>query len=128
MLTLRTTIERIMERVGPHQFRQPEYREIFEVLVRRGPDASIEDVAGELSEGSTSVLDTLLAEPDAVQDVDRMIQDCVTRVELRALREQSAEIQRLMTAATSDEKDALVAQKQANSDEIRRLTESRMVT
>ena len=128
MLTLRSTLERIVERVGPEQFRHPEYREIFEQLVRVGPEGSIEDVAATLSEAATQVLDALLAEPEAVQDVDRMIQDCVTRIEVRALKERNAEIQGLLTAATADEKNALMAQKQANSDEIRRLTESRIVT
>jgi DNA primase len=128
MLTLRSTIERIVERIGPGQFRHPHYREIFEVLARAGAEASTEEVAALISEDATPVLDKLLAEPDAVQDVDRMIQDCVTHLEVRALRERNAEIQRLMTAATADEKDVLVAQKQANSDEIRRLTESRMVS
>ena len=128
MLTLRSTLERVVERIGPEQFRHPEYREIFEVLVRAGPEASIEEVAALISEEATLVLDAFLAEPDAVLDVDRTIQDCVTHLEVRTLRERNAELQRLMTAATADEKDALVAQKQANSDEIRRLTDSRMVT
>jgi hypothetical protein len=128
MLTLRSTIERIAERIGPEQFHHPQYREIFHVLAQDGPETPVEDVAAKLSPESTSVLDALLAAPDAVQDVDRMIQDCLMRLEVRSLRERNAEIQRLISAATAGEKDALVAQKQANSDEIRRLTESRMGT
>ena len=98
------------------------------MLARGGPEMAIEEVAAALSPESTSVLDALVSEPEAVQDVDRMIQDCITGLEVRALKERNAEIQRLLSAATSREKDALVAQKQANSDEIRRLTESRMAT
>jgi DNA primase len=124
MLSLRSTVEQIGERIGPDQFRDARYREIFEVLSQLGPEATNEEVAGALSPGSTQVVDALLAEPEAVQNTEKVVHDCLARLELRALRERNAEIQRLLGAAKADEKNTLVAEKQANSDEIRRLTES----
>jgi replicative DNA helicase len=124
MLWQRTMVEQIGEKIGPREFRDRGYREIFEALARLGPEATNEEIAAALSDDATQILDVLLAEPDAVLDVERTVHDCLTRLELRALRERNAEIQHLMTAATAPEKDSLVAEKQANSDVIRRLTES----
>jgi DNA primase len=125
MLALRSTVERIGERIGPEQFREHRYREIFEVLAKAGPDENGDDLAASLSTEATEVLDSLLAEPHAVQDVDRAIHDCITQIEVRRLQEENARLQRLLGAATEREKDKLVQTKQANVEEIRRLTESR---
>ncbi len=124
MLSRRSTVEQIGERIGPDQFRDARYREIFEVLSQLGPEATNEEVAGALSPESTQVVDALLAEPEAVRNTEKVVHDCLAGLELRALRERNAEIQRLLGAARADEKNTLVAEKQANSDEIRRLTES----
>ena len=127
MLSARAMIERIGERIAAQEFRDRQYREIFEALARFGAEATSEEIAAALSEESTAVVDALMAEPDAIQDVERTVHDCLTRLEVRALRERNAEIQHLMTAATSDEKNGLVAEKQANSHVIRRLTEGGVV-
>jgi DNA primase len=127
MLASPALIERVIQRVGPPDFREPHYREIFSALINHGPDATPNELSVGLSPGAVAVLEVLLAEREAIQDVERTMSDCLARLEVRALRERNAEINRLMVAATGKEKDALISQKQANTEEIRRLTESAAV-
>jgi DNA primase len=127
MLASPALIERVIQRVGPPDFREPHYREIFGALINQGPDATPNELSAGLSPGAVAVLDVLLAERETIQDVERTMSDSLTRLEVRALRERNAEINRLMVAATGKEKDDLISQKQANTEEIRRLTESAAV-
>ena len=82
------------------------------------------DLASQLSDGAAAALDALLAEPDAIKDVDleRMVGGLLARLELRKRKERSVELQRQLAASTPDEKDRLVEEKQANAEEIRRLS------
>lgn len=124
MLTSRVLVERILERIGPGEFRDPRYREIFEQLVAVGPDAIIGDVAAGLAPESLPVLQALLEEQGAVIDIERTVTDCLARLELRKRKELNARLQRDLRAATPAEADRLIAEKQANAEEIRRLSES----
>jgi DNA primase len=128
MLALRSTVERIGERIGPGQFRDSRYREIFEVLLRLGHEATHEAIAADLAPEAAEAMAALMGHLDAVQDVDRFIAQCLGKLEERSLKDRNAEIQRLLTAATDSEKDTLMAEKQANSDSIRRLTDERHAT
>jgi DNA primase len=124
MLTSRALIERILERIGPGEFRDERYREIFEKLAAVSPDAVIGDVAAGLTNESASVLETLLEEQGAIIDVERTVTDCLANLELRRRRELNAQLQRDLMVATPAETDRLIAEKQANAEEIRRLSES----
>lgn len=124
MLTSRALIERIAERIGPGEFRDERYREIFERLIAVSPDAVIGDVAAGLTAPSASVFEVLLEEHGAVIDVERTVTDCLARLELRTRKELNAKIQRDLMVATPAETDRLIAEKQANAEEIRRLSES----
>jgi hypothetical protein len=124
MLTSRVMVERIAERIGPGEFRDARYREIFEKLAVVGPDTIIGDVASGLSAPAVSVIESLLEMQGAIVDVERTVNDCLARLELRNRRELNARIQRDLKMATPAETDRLIAEKQANSEEIRRLSES----
>jgi len=124
MLTSRALVERITERIGPGEFRDDRYREIFERLATVEPDAVMGDVAAGLSASATSVLETLLEEQGAIIDVERTVTDCLAKLELRKLEERNAGLQRDLMVATPAETDRLIAEKQANNDEMRRLRES----
>lgn len=124
MLTSRALVERITERIGPGEFRDDRYREIFERLASVSPDAVIGDVATGLSAPAASVLETLLEEQGAIIDVERTVTDCLAKLELRKRKELNARIQRDLMVATPAETDRLIAEKQANAEEIRRLSES----
>ena len=124
MLTSRALVERITERIGPGEFRDDRYREIFERLAAVSPEAVIGDVAAGLSAPAASVLETLLEEQGAIIDVERTVTDCLAKLELRRRKELNARLQRDLMVATPAETDRLIAEKQANSEEIRRLSES----
>jgi len=124
MLTSRVMVERIAERIGPGEFRDARYREIFEKLAAVGPETIIGDVAAGLSAPAVSVIESLLEMQGAIVDVERTVNDCLARLELRNRRELNARIQRDLKMATPAETDRLIAEKQANSEEIRRLSES----
>jgi DNA primase len=126
MLTSRALIERIIERIGPGEFRDERYREIFEKLAAVSPDAVIGDVATGLTNASASVLETMLEEQGAIIDVERTVTDCLAKLELRRRKELNAQLQRDLMVATPAETDRLIAEKQANAEEIRRLSESIM--
>ena len=124
MLTSRALVERITERVGPGEFRDARYKEIFEKLATVDPDAVIGDVAAGLSGEAASVLETLLEEQGAIIDVERPVVDCLAKLELRRRKELNAQLQKDLMVATPAETDRLIAEKQANAEEIRRLSES----
>jgi DNA primase len=127
MLASPALIERVAQRAGPADFRHPQYREVFGVLINHGVDATPNELMAGLSPPAVEVFEELLSERDALQDIERTVADCLTRLEVRTLKERNAEINRLMLAATGKEKDDLISQKQANTEEIRRLTESAAV-
>lgn len=124
MLTSRALVERIAERVGPGEFRDARYREIFERLTSVSPDAVIGDVASGLTGEAASVLESLLEAQGAIIDVERTVVDCLAKLELRRRKELNAQLQRDLMVATPAETDRLIAEKQANVEEIRRLSES----
>jgi DNA primase len=124
MLTVPGQIARIRPEIAPDGFRDARYREIFEELSRLAPEAPVTNIADRLSPEATEVFQVLMDEPGAVVNAEQTIHDCLVALRRRALQERSREIQRLLKAATGDEKDALLAAKQANAEEIRRLTES----
>jgi DNA primase len=128
MLALRSTVERIGERVGAEQFRDVRYRQIFEVLSHLGPDAPNERVAAALNEEARPAFEALLAGVDAILDVEKTIHDCLSRLDERALRDRNAEIQRLLPTATEAEKDQLALEKQTNVAAIGRLRQSRQAS
>ena len=79
---------------------------------------------GGLSAPAASVLETLLEQQGAIIDVERTVTDCLAKLELRKLEELSARIQRDLSVATPAEADRLIAEKQANKNEMTRLSDS----
>lgn len=122
VLSRRPMIERVGERMGAEEFREPRYREIFEVLARLGPEAPLAEVAASLSDEAAPVLELLLSEPDAIQDVERTLEHSLARLARRRLEERNKAIQGLLAVASGDEKDRLVKEKEHNQREIQRLT------
>lgn len=124
MVTSRAMVERIAERIGPGEFRDARYREIFERLAAAGPEVMIGDVASGLAAPAVKELEKLLEEEGAIMDVERTVKDSLAKLELRNLQERSSQIQRDLVVASPDEKDALLALKQANAAEIQMLKAS----
>jgi DNA primase len=122
MLTARPVVERVVEQIGPREFRDPRYREIFEVLARLGPDATNDEIAGSLSEETVSEFGRPLEKAASIENVDQTVRDCLNRLARRHFEERNAEIRRLLGAARGAETDVLMREQMGNKEEIRRLS------
>jgi DNA primase len=102
--------------VGPANFEDGRYREIFETLSKIGADASPEVVVRELSRDAGAAYDEMLGEPpNSILDLERTYHDSVAKLRIRELRQRNLDLQRLMaTARTPDEQTALLVEKNAN--------------
>ena len=118
MLTVRTRVESIAEKLGDETFRDPHYRAIYRALIEAGPDASIEDVAALLDEETIATVENILAEDATQIDPDRTISDSLATLRARDLDQRLAEIDRLVPLADTGEKDVLIAEKQSIMKEL----------
>jgi DNA primase len=125
MLSERAVIERVAERFGPDSFQDPTYQEIFEHLLERGESASIEALADGMSQEAIDVMQDLLAEPEAIQHLEKSVEDSLSRLELRQLEERNRAIDGLIPMAHGEEKDQLMVEKMANQQVIGRLRQAR---
>ena len=102
--------------VGPVTFHDARYREIFETLSTIGADSSPEDVVRELSSEAAAVYDEMLGEPpESLVNLEQTYRDTVAALRIRELKQKNHELQRLMaTARSEEEKNALLAEKNAN--------------
>ncbi len=103
--------------------RDARYREILDLLIQRSGEVTAELVAGGgmLSEGAMGAYDDLVAVPEAIQDVQRTIDDAIARLRVRVLEDEAAAIDRQVRIAQESEKDTLRDRKVAIRDEIRSL-------
>jgi DNA primase len=110
--------EAIVDRIGPDEFHDPLHRELYRALLDAAGDATVERAAGRVSPEGSALIERLLAEPDAVADPVRAVDDSVGALRVRAIVERLAEIDRLMPLAPDAEKDAMIAEKVTLRDEI----------
>ena len=125
MLKQRSLVERLTERVGPDSFHEPRYREIFATLLEPGPERSVQELAAVMTPPAVEMMQSLLGEPDAIQDLDRTVEHSLARLDERELALRNREIDRLISMAGADEKTQLMQEKTSNRREIARLREGR---
>ncbi len=125
MLKQRSLVERLTERVGPDSFQEPRYREIFATLLHPGPDSTVQELADAMTPPAVEMMQSLLGEPDAIQDLDRTVEHSLARLDERQLARRNREIDRLISMAAAGEKDQLMQEKESNRREITRLRELR---
>jgi DNA primase len=102
--------------VGPETFQDERYREIFETLTKIGADASPETVVRELSREAAGAYDEMLGEPpESLVNLEATYQDTVAKLRIRELRQKNEELQRLIPMASEEEKNVLLAEKDANA-------------
>lgn len=125
MLVSRGKVERVAEHVGPDSFHEPRYREIFSILLEVGPEGSVEDMVARLSPASVEMLQALLAEPDAIQNIDQTLEDSLRKLERIRLETRNRQVEQLIRVASETEKNQLLSEMQSNRREIARLSDAR---
>ena len=91
--------------------RDPVYRSLYDAIVVHGADAPAEVLAESLDEAAIQVMETIRAEPGAVLDGPRTVDDALRRLKERSLRERLDELERTTPLAGEQEKDALLKEK-----------------
>lgn len=107
MVQDKSRVEPIAERIGPDAFRDPVYREIFAALLQTGEGATADELTSVLEPDAIAVMQEMLGEGEAQINVQRTIDDSITRLSVRDMEERVAEIDRLLPIATEEEKDVL---------------------
>jgi hypothetical protein len=92
------------------------YRSLYEAMVMHGAEASPDVLAESLDAAAIEVMETIRAEPGAVMDGPRTVDDALRRLRERALRERLDELERMTPLADEGEKDVLLTEK----DKLRR--------
>ena len=106
MVQDRSRVETIAERIGPETFHHPVYRAIFSALLENG-DATIDELAGVLDAEALETIEQILGEGEALLNVQRTIDDSITRLHVRDMEENLAAIDRLLPLANEVERETL---------------------
>jgi hypothetical protein len=77
-----------------------------------------------MSAPAVEMMQSLLGEPDAIQDLDLTVEHSLARLDERRLTRRNAEIDRLVAMASAEEKNQLMQEKAANMREIARLRDA----
>lgn len=91
--------------------RDPVYRSLYEAIVVHGAEASPDVLAESLEPDGIEVMEAIRAEPGAVMDGPRTVDDALRRLKERSLRERLDELERMTPLAAGEEKDALLTEK-----------------
>jgi DNA primase len=116
MLSARSRVEQIAEKLGDESFRDTQYLEIYRALIASRPEATIEDVTASLDEDAVATVEAILAEGSYQIDAERTISDSLATLRARDLDQRAAELDRIIPLAEGAQKDKLIAEK----DEIRK--------
>jgi DNA primase len=100
LLRNREWVDRALERVGPGEFRDPTYREIFEALV---DDPQILHLPEGAQPDTIRVFEELLGDPEDVEHTERLFQDSVADLQDRPLQDRQRAFEQRLEEATSDE-------------------------
>jgi DNA primase len=112
LLHQRRYIDSVAERIGPDLFIDPLYREIFVELTTQEHEATIDEIAANLDEDTTQVLQELLDERGGLDRAEESIDGSTKQLLSREVAERMNEIDRLITLADDDGKNTLIAEKQ----------------
>jgi DNA primase len=119
MVTIRSRVEQIAEKIGAESFRDPVYRAIYNALIAADPDATVEELSAGLDEEAIGVLEDILAEGAFQMDPERTISDSLTTLRARDLDKRAEELDRIIPLVDGTQKDELIAEKVAIRDELK---------
>ena len=119
MVTIRSRVEQIAEKIGADSFRDPVYRAIYNALITAEPDATVEELSAGLDEEAIGALEDIRAEGAFQMDPERTISDSLATLRARALDQRAAELDRIIPLVDGAQKDQLIAEKVAIRDELK---------
>ncbi len=106
LLRSRERVERAAERVGPEEFRDPDFRAIFEALVA---DPELAPPPEGLSSEGIRKLEELLGDPQELEHTERMFHESLGQLEDRALQKRKEALENeLRFAGSGEEKRRLL--------------------
>lgn len=111
LLHQRRYIALAASRVNAEQFVDPAYAAIFAELTAHEPEALLDEIAANLDEDSTEVLQELMNENGGLDRAEESIEGSISSLRSRDLAEQLNEIDRLLPLADSAKKDDLIREK-----------------
>jgi hypothetical protein len=121
LLHLRHLVDTAAERVGPEMFEDFVYAAIFRELIVQGADAGVDEIAADLDDEATGVLQELLNETGGLDRAEETINGSINSLRSRDIALQMAQIDRELPLAREDEKDGLIVKKQKLLAEMRAL-------
>lgn len=125
LLHQRRFTDNAAERIGPVMFADPVYRAIFVELTTQDHEATIDEIAANLDEEATQVLQQLLDERGGVDRAEESIDGAVKQLISREVAARMNEIDRHMSLADDKGKDALIAEKRRLQAELNALGRQR---
>ncbi|HEY4305747.1 MAG TPA: DNA primase [Gemmatimonadaceae bacterium] len=125
LLHQRRYIDNAAERIGPDMFADSVYRAIFVELATHDHEATIDEIAANLSEEATQVLQELLDERGGVDRAEESIDGSTKQLLSREVAQRLNEIDRLMSVADDREQNELIAEKQRLQAEMNALGQRR---
>ena len=111
LLHQRQYVEGVGEQIGSDAFVNPIFQRIFSELITRGPEVTIDELAGALDLESAEVLQGLLSENGGLDRAEETITGSVNSIRARATDQRLAQIDEELPLADSAEKDALIREK-----------------
>ena len=119
MVSVRSRVEQIAEKLDEETFRDPVYRAIYHALKATDPELTIAELSEHLDEEAVGVLQDILAEGATQMDPERTISDSLATLRARELDQRAEELDRIIPLADGAQKDRLIAEKEEIRTELK---------
>ena len=119
MLSVRSRVEQIAEKLDEESFRDPVYRAIYHALKATEPESTIAELSENLDEEAVGVLQDILGEGATQMDPERTISDSLATLRARELDQRAEELDRIIPLADGAQKDSLIAEKEEIRTELK---------
>ncbi len=121
LLHQRQFVEGVGEQIGADAFIDPVYQRLFTELVTRGPDVSVEELAGAVDLETAEILQHLLGEAGGLDRAEETVTGSVNSILARKADQRLSEIDRQLPSASPETKDVLIQEKRRLMGEIQSL-------
>jgi DNA primase len=121
LLHQRQFVEWTAERVDVESFLDPTYQRLYSELITRGPDVTVEELAGAVDPETAEVLQQLLSEPGGLDRAEETVTGSVNSIQAREADLRLSEIDRELATAPPEEQDRLIQEKRRLMSDIQAL-------